>query len=276
MDKALLKGFQEARRITEKNAKTFYLASWFLKKEKRDAACSVYAACLDHDSIEARLNGGMDDPLSRAFRETVERYSIPGTYFDELVEGMRSDLSKKRYADFEELYSYCFRTAGIAGLVMNRILVGSAKSADKCAEKLGIAMQLTNILRDVREDYARGRVYLPKDEMERFGVTEASIASWRTNNKLKELMKFEIERARKYYKESVAGVAFMPDVRSRIAAIALKELYEALLHTIERRGYDVFSRRPYLTFFQKVWIIIRVLLGRKYLVRSASLANEVV
>jgi 15-cis-phytoene synthase len=280
-DALLIKGFNRARKLTEKHAKTFFFASHLLPKEERDASYAIYAVCrLSDDAVDvhgisdlSKLQDKINlaysiaiitDPILRAFQHTVKTYDIPKCYFDELIEGFKMDVTKRNYADFNELYIYCYRVAGIVGLMMNKLL-GGVVSGEEPAVELGVAMQLTNILRDIKEDIKRGRVYLPQDEMDKFGVDEDMLARGVTNDRFKALMRYQMERAKERYKKSLIGIPSLKSRRSRIVVLLMKEMYEAILFAVEKRGFDVFSKRAYTTSFQKLWILIRVLVSRKYL-----------
>ncbi len=278
-------GFKEAKKITRDFAKTFYFASLFLSKDKRIASYAVYAICRLSD--EAADNNGLnqkekkieeiknkidlsysalpiEDSLLMAFRATVNKYNIPKDYFYELLEGMRMDLTKKRYADIYELKLYSYRVAGVVGLIMLRIFGSQEKNAETYALKLGEAMQLTNILRDIKEDFQKGRLYLPSDELKKFKLTEKDIEEMRVNENFKSLMKFQIERARESYKESRKGVGFIKCPRSRLAIRLMQEIYSGILKEIENNDYDVFSRRAAVKTPKKILIVIKILLEGPY------------
>ncbi len=274
-------GFKEAEKITRDFAKTFYFASLFLPKDKRIASYTVYAICRLSD--EAADNNGLnqkekkieeikdkidlsysalpiEDSLLMAFRATVNKYNIPKDYFYELLEGMRMDLTKKCYADIDELKLYAYRVAGVVGLIMLRIFGSQEKNAETYALKLGEAMQLTNILRDIKEDLQKGRLYLPLDELKNFNLSEKEIEEMRVNENFKSLMKFQIERARESYKESRKGVSFIKCPRSRLAIRLMQEIYSGILKEIEHNNYDVFSRRAAVKTPKKILMAIKILL----------------
>jgi len=274
-------GFKEAEKITRDFAKTFYFASLFLPKDKRIASYTVYAICRLSD--EAADNNGLnqkekkieeikdkidlsysalpiEDSLLMAFRATVNKYNIPKDYFYELLEGMRMDLTKKCYADIDELKLYAYRVAGVVGLIMLRIFGSQEKNAETYALKLGEAMQLTNILRDIKEDLQKGRLYLPLDELKNFNLSEKEIEEMRVNENFKSLMKFQIERARESYKESRKGVSFIKCPRSRLAIRLMQEIYSGILKEIEHNNYDVFSKRAAVKTPKKILMAIKILL----------------
>lgn len=282
--KALQAGYAQARAITKQWAKTFYFASLFLPRDKQRAAYAVYALCrISDDAVDATnhaqrsralscINGNigraygkdaLTDPLLIAFRETITRYRIPQNYFDELIQGVRADLVKNRYQNFEELREYCYRVAGVVGLVMLRIF-GYSLEAERFAVDLGIAMQLTNIIRDIKEDFDRGRIYLPLDELNRFGVTEEKIAKRIISASFIELMRFQIQRARGFYAAAAPGIALIPDTRSRFVAAAMKNIYGAILDAAEKNGYDIFSGRAHVNLWGRIGLILKMILhGQK-------------
>lgn len=266
-------GFARAEAITKKHAKTFYFASRFLPRDKRHAAYAVYALCriaddtVDADprspdvqalrAIERSLNcvyggGEVTGGLLIAFKQTVERYRIPRDCFDVLIEGMEMDLRQKRYENFEELYRYCYRVAGVVGLIMLRIFGYRGSEAEGHAVELGVAMQLTNIVRDVHEDFKRGRIYLPGDEMERFRVSENHLAAGTLDEPFKALLRFQISRARQYYAAAARGIGRVDNFRCRLVVSMMKEMYAGILTAVEMNNYDVFSRRAHVSASGKV------------------------
>lgn len=263
-------GYTRAKRITKHYAKSFYFASLFLSKEKRNACYSIYAICrlsdeaTDKDSSLIELSAAKrnidlafsDEPLNTnilyAFRKTINTYSIPRHYFDKLIDGMYLDFCQHRYKDFKELEQYSYLVASTVGLMMLKICGYKDVAAQEHAVKLGIAMQLTNILRDIREDYARGRIYLPLDEIASFGVTEDDIAKAQLSENFKALMRFQIKRARGFYADSLPGIAMITDPNSRFVIRLIKELYCGILEKIEENNYDVFSKRAYVGLWRKI------------------------
>jgi len=285
-DSSLESGFAWAKEITKKCAKTFYFVSKFFPRQQRYAAYSVYALCKlsdeTVDDTEASLQAESLSKLKRqiasvydttplnncmlfAFKQTVNKYKIPKDYFDEILEGMRMDLNKNRYADFQELYVYSYRVAGVVGLIMLKIFGYQDKLADKYAENLGIALQLTNILRDIKEDFFRGRVYLPQDEMRQFGISQDHISYAKVDEKFKAFMQFQIKRARQYYADSSPGIRMIGNARSRLVALLIKELYSCVLNEIEKNDYDIFSQRAQVNNFKMLIIVIKTLIQAKYL-----------
>lgn len=283
-ERAIKEGFRQAREITKKYAKTFYLAGRFLPRDQKSATFSIYAIgrisdeavdgthALSKEKLIARMKEAIaetyakqgtspDDPLLLSFQHAICKYQIPKEYFDELMNGISMDLEKSRYRDFEELYGYCYKVAGVVGLIMLKILGDTGLTAKKYAVDMGIAMQLTNILRDIAEDYERGRVYLPSDEMRHFGVTDEDIGAQRADSRFQELAKYQIRRARDYYASAREGIASIPGSRSRLVIRAILEMYSAILDIIERRRYDVFSKRAQVPFLHKLRILGSVLIA---------------
>ena len=278
----IVAGFRQAESITKEYANTFYFASRFLSKEKRQAAYCVYAVCwLSDESVDnSALNNlaeisrniesaygtaELNNPLLCAFRKTINKYDIPKLYFDALAKGMEMDLTQNRYKDFEELYKYCYRVAGVVGLVMLKIFGNASKDAEKPAVDLGIAMQLTNILRDIKEDFLRGRIYLPADEMNRYGVNEDCIAAAGLNENFENLLKFQIQRARHYYLNSQSGIKLIPGAACRFTVLIMKEMYAGILDAIENNGYDVYSKRACLSIMGKIFTVVKILMQAKFI-----------
>ena len=265
--------FAAARAICARHARTFYFASVFLPKPKRDAAYAVYAFCrlLDDaadtggdlfvydralDAAYAGTTADVGDAQARlalaAFAHTVRRYDIPKRHFDDLAAGCRMDLTVTRYATWDALRVYCYHVAGVVGLVMCRIFGLADPAAERQAVVMGEAMQLTNILRDVGEDRTLGRVYLPAEDLARFGYAESDLMAGVVNDPFRQLMRFEVDRARSLYRDGAAGLAALADDGSRFTAAAMGVIYAGILGAIERQRYDVFARRARLSTAQKL------------------------
>ncbi len=251
------------------NGRTFYLASRLLPEEKRRAIRALYSFCRVTDDLIDRSAGDLeaglaawrsctmafpppcDNPVAVAWADTRTRYRIPARYAEQLVQGVAADLQNKRYANFEELTVYCYGVASTVGLMSMHIVGYSGRDAIPYAVKLGVAMQLTNILRDVPEDYAAGRIYLPQDELAAFGLSDEDIAAGRNDDRWQRFMQFQIARNRQLYAEALPGVAKLHPA-GRYAVAAAAELYRALLDDIEQHDYDVFSHRAHLSTFGKL------------------------
>jgi phytoene synthase len=204
--------------------------------------------------LDLALSGGGSDPVWPAFRDTIERYCIPVRYFHDMIEGVTSDLTRTRIRTFEELYQYCYQVASVAGLAFIHICGFQGREAPYLAEKCGVAFQLTNILRDVREDAERGRMYLPLEDLERFAVRPERIEAGLETPEFLALMAFEVERAQAYYDES-RPLLEMVSPSTRPSLWALIEIYSRLLDRIRRRQYRVLSRRIRISDLEKSWIL---------------------
>lgn len=194
-----------------------------------------------------------------AFRDTVERYRIPEQPFQELINGMEMDLMKSRYASFGELSLYCHRVAGVVGLMMAPVLGYRDERCLPYAADLGTAMQLTNILRDVAEDFARGRVYLPADELASFGVSEADLSRGQVTDAWRALMRFQVQRARRLYGRAALGVPDLTGFGSQAVVRLMGAVYGGILDVIEERDFDVFSSRASVPFLRKLGLAFSTL-----------------
>ncbi len=276
VETGLSQGLRTCRAITRRHAKTFFFASHGLPREVRAHAYAVYGFCRwaddgvdlagTADEARARLDVARE-ALDRAYgtgpaapglialRRTVRDRAIPRVLFDELLLGMEMDLSIRRYADFAALDRYCYRVAGVVGLMMAHVFGFRHERCLPRAEALGTAMQLTNILRDVREDFDRGRIYLPLEEMARFGVTEQTLASGTADPPFQALMGFQIERARRYYAEAEAGIPDLLGASSRLTVRLMGRLYGGILDEIERLDRDVFRTRAHVPTSRKLAVL---------------------
>jgi len=208
-------------------------------------------------ALDHALAGRYDSHLSLpAFHDTVQRYRIPHQYFHEMIDGVSSDLEPRHIQTFDQLYRYCYQVASVVGLTTVHIFGFDRPEALRLAEKCGVAFQLTNILRDVREDAERGRIYLPHEDLKRFGVSPEDLKAGRQSPEFIALMRFEAARARAYY-EASRPLLGMVHRRSRPSLWALIEIYSRLLRKIEASNYDVLSRRIGLSTAEKWWIVLR-------------------
>jgi phytoene synthase len=265
--------------VARSRAKNFYYSFLLLPRRKRRAMCAVYAfmrECDDRsDGPEAALErvlewrsdlaaalalGAPDHPVWPAFIDTVQRYRIPEAYFHEMLDGVASDFEPRTIGTFDDLYRYCYRVASVVGLTIIHIFGFEEPRALELAEKCGIAFQLTNILRDVREDAAAGRVYLPAEELERFGVPAADLNQPHLTAPLRALLEFELGRAREYYAASRPLLRLVHS-DSRHALWALMEIYRRLLDRIEAQGYPVLERRVSVPAREKIAILLRAWTG---------------
>lgn len=275
--------YDYCQEITRHEAKNFYYGFMLLPVPQRRAIYSAYAFARRCDdiadaglpvaeasaqlaayrrSLEACLAGRPDSPVFEALQHTVETYRVPHAYLFELVSGVETDLTRTRYETFEELKAYCYGVASTVGLISLEIFsYNGGESARRSAADLGIALQLTNILRDIREDGERGRVYLPLDEIEWFGYSEEALLAGRATTDFRRLIAFQVDRARQYF---ALGRELLPHLprRARACVGAMAGIYSSILDDIEREPAAVFQRRLSLSAGQKL-----ALAGRE-LVRS--------
>jgi phytoene synthase len=276
---AVEQSYEYCKRVARSRARNFYYAFLLLSAQQRKAMCAIYAFMRYCDDLSdepgatraaiERWRSEMEDalggrfsghPLWPAFHHTVQRFGIPYDYFRQMIAGVLSDLEPRRFEDFSQLYAYCYQVASVVGLTTIHIFGFDTRSALPLAEKCGVAFQLTNILRDIREDGERGRIYLPMEDLRSFGVTEEDLRSGNRSDAFLRLMQFEAARARKFYAESEPLLDLIHP-RSRRALWALISIYSGLLDRIERSNYDIFRRRVRLTAVEKSWIVVRALVG---------------
>ena len=281
---SLAYSYKYCARVARREARNFYYAFLVLPHQKRRAFCAVYAFLRHSDDIpdnndphqdpasrrglleawrkrlEAALEGNYgDSPLLPAWHDTVRRYRLPPQYFFELVKGAEMDLDGVRFQTFSELYQYCYRVAGVVGLICLHVFgfeTADRKEACRLAEACGIGFQLTNILRDLREDAARGRVYLPEADLERFGYSRQQLGAGVNSEAYYRLMRFEAERARQYYRQA-AALLEMICLDSRPALWAMMALYSGILRRMETLGFPMLQRRVELSATDKLEILAR-------------------
>ena len=271
--------YDYCRRVARSRAKNFYYSFLLLSAQQRKAMCAIYAfmrycddlsdepgasrAAIDRwraeleDALEGRFSG---HPVWPAFHHTVRRFQIPHEYFREMIEGVASDLEPRQIETFDQLYHYCYQVASVVGLTIVHIFGFDTPRALPLAEKCGIAFQLTNILRDIREDAERDRIYLPAEDLCKFGLTAEDLRAGHRTEPFLRLMRFEAARARAYYNEAQPLLDLIHP-RSRPSLWALITIYSNLLERIERTNYDVFSRRVRLSAMEKSWIVLRALVS---------------
>lgn len=272
----LLCSYEQCKQYTRNYAKSFYFSSFLLPKEKRAAAYAVYTFCRYADNIvdssteldEAGIEGAFDNLKAflddvyagvtftgenfSAFADTIRKYNIPRRYFDELIEGVCMDRQKQRYDNFAELENYCYKVASVVGLIMTEVFGYSHKAALPYAIYLGKAMQLTNILRDIKEDHDLGRVYLPKEELGYFEYTEQDIASKVINENFEMMMRFNIDRARAYYELASHGFPYLTNDGSRTTVVLMHKIYSGILTEIENYNYDVYGGKRFVSTSNKL------------------------
>ena len=281
---SLSEAYALCRQITAEYAKTFYLATLLMPQDKQQAIWAIYAWCRRTDELvdglkakftttetleawasqlESVFAGQPLDDADVALVDTIERFPLEIQPFRDMIAGQLMDLSYNRYETFEELKLYCYRVAGTVGLMSNAILGIGGNSSNVAWERdhanykpqeeaiaLGIAMQLTNILRDVGEDAQRGRIYLPLEDLKLFNYTEEDIFKGVIDERWQALMRFQIQRARKYYEHAATGIRYL--IRdSRWPVWSALMLYQGILDAVERNQYDVFNHRAFVSKPQK-------------------------
>ena len=267
--------YLECQRITRREARNFYYAFVLLPPHRRRAIYVAYAFCRycddavdsetsTHEKLDrlAELRslldrcyqGQADEPVFAGLGQVARDYDIPQEYFDDVLSGMEADLVKTRYQDFDELRQYCYQVASAVGLICIHIFGFKDARARTHAIDLGLAMQLTNISRDVKEDLELGRIYLPQDELARFGYSEDELKQGLVNEAFQELMRFQTRRARTYFQSGLQLLPYLSP-RSRACTAVLGGIYSKLLDRIESAEYDVFSRRVSLSTAEKLAVM---------------------
>ena len=268
---SLEQAYAECRRIAREQAKNFYYAIITLPPSKRGAICAAYAFCrLCDDAADepmpleeklarlAEIRRELSEaaatestqPVFLALADTMARFRIPQELFEEVVRGVEMDLTTNRYRTFDELRTYCYRVASVVGLVCIEIFGYRDPVARDHAADLGLAMQLTNILRDVQEDLDRDRIYIPLEEMERFGYTEEELRGGVVNDAFLHLMRFQAERARHYFQSGLRSLPLLSP-RSRTCPAVLAAIYQRILDRIEAQDFNVFDSRTSLSGREK-------------------------
>ena len=279
---AVEESYAHCRRIARAQARNFYYGFRLLPREKHAALCALYAfmrwvddisdapgdpaaksqgLALARQTVELVASGNVSGPvILPALAETLAEYAIPPGYLEELIAGAQMDLDAASYRTFDDLRLYCHRVAGIVGQCCVRVFGFSDPHALELADHLGLAFQLTNILRDVAEDSACGRVYLPAEDLQRFGCAPGAVAAAPASAPARALFRFEAERAREFYAE---GAQLLPLIHqdSRAALWVMARIYSGLLGKMEDRDYDVTSARVRLSGSEKAWILLRARFG---------------
>jgi len=256
---------------------SFYYSFLFLPEERRRAITALYAFCREVDDVvdecsdaavartklawwrnevAAAFHGAPQHPVARALADVAPRFNLAEARLNDIIDGMQMDLEHNHYPSFEALKQYCHRVAGVVGLLSAEIFGYQDRRTLEYAANLGLAFQLTNIIRDVGEDARRDRIYLPLDEIEHHGVTVSDIAASRETDNFRRLMEFQIERALGYYRQAFAQLP-PADRHSQRAGLIMAAIYRALLDEIRRDGCRVLTRRTSLTPIRKLWIACR-------------------
>ncbi|HAC63321.1 MAG TPA: phytoene synthase [Cyanothece sp. UBA12306] len=282
---SLNEAYEICRQITAKYSKTFYLGTLLMPPEKRQAIWAIYVWCRRTDelvdgpqaqfttpetlkrwqeNLETVFSGYPLDDADVALVDTIQRFPLKIEPFQDMIAGQQMDLYRSRYETFEELKLYCYRVAGTVGLMSSAVLGIDGKNSrvpwqqdqdvyipKEEAVALGIANQLTNILRDVGEDAQRGRIYLPLEDLEKFDYTQEDLFKGVIDERWQALMSFQIQRARYYYKESEKGIRYLcPDSRWPVWSALM--LYQGILDAIEANNYDVFTKRAFVPTSKKI------------------------
>ena len=272
----LRESYAECKRLNSLHGKTYYLATLLLPKAKRPFVHALYGFARYADEIVDDLNsthsevekahalqkwsdqilrdllsGKSTDLIGAALIDTVTRFDIPLKYFEAFIHSMKMDLSVTEYKTYDDLMEYVYGSAAVIGLQMVPILGPLSPDAYECAEKLGIAFQLANFIRDVGEDLDRGRVYLPLDELARFGVTRIDLEKRILTPEIIEALKFNIERVRKLQQEAAPGIAML-DKSSRACIEAASELYCGIVDEVEAINYQIFTKRATTSTWRRI------------------------
>ena len=275
----------EGHRITKESNTNFYYSFLSLHSEKRKALYSIYALCrcLDDvtDKSDNRLeasesllrwtteiinlyNGKPSHAVTVELKPYIDMYRIPQKYFLELIKGVEMDLTTNRYTTFDELHKYCYRVASVVGLICAEVFGYKNAETLGYAVDLGIAMQLTNILRDIKADAERGRIYLPTEDLRKFNYTESELIASQYNKAFVELMKFEAQRAWSYYKRAEKTLP-REDRKAMVAGEIMRAIYSRILGKIEASNYNVYSTPPQLSKLQKIFITFKTWAGIRFI-----------
>ena len=268
-----------AKEISKNSKSSFYYAFNMLPSAKRDAMNTVYAFCRQTDDIvdegndpaslkyeklrkwrielEKSFSGHSDYLILNKLSSTIQKFNIPLEPFFELLKGMEMDLQKNRYLTFDDLQLYCYRVASTVGLMCVEIFGYKHASTRDFAVNLGIALQLTNILRDIKKDSENGRIYLPQEDLKKFNYNENDILNQTYNSNFTEMMKYETERAKEYFDKATASLN-IEDKAQMFAARAMQHIYSKMLSKIVDADYDVYSNNIKVSTFQKVGISVGV------------------
>jgi len=262
---------------TKQSGSSFTSSFRFLSPDRRQAMTVLYAFCREVDDVvdecsdadvarttlnwwrnevAAVFGGQPTHPVCQALIPVVKRFNLPQEHLLEIIDGMEMDLDQPRYADFKSLQLYCYRVASVVGLLSAEIFGYTDRETLKYAHDLGIAFQLTNIIRDVGEDARRNRIYLPMDEMQQFGVTAADILNSRETENFQKLMAFQIERAQRFYDQALAHLPAV-DRKAQRTGLIMAAIYRAVLEEVERSGCHVLKERVSLGTGYKLWLAIK-------------------
>ena len=259
---------------TAKSGSSFYYSFLFLPPERRKVITALYAFCREVDDvvdeckdpaiarvklawwrteIASTFKGQAQHPVTQALLPAIQHFNLAAEHFQEIIDGMEMDLDQNRYPDFKSLQLYCYRVASVVGLLSAEIFGYQDRKTLKYAHDLGMAFQLTNIIRDVGEDARRNRIYLPLDELKQFGVSETDILNFKENENFARLMVFQIERAQQYYDNAFSNLP-ESDRKPQRPGIVMAAIYRTLLNEIQNDGCKVLTTRTTLTPLRKLWL----------------------
>ena len=279
MTLSLADSYRHCEQVARKEAGNFYHAFRVLPRGQRQGMCALYAFLRLTDDLsdgfdptatkrkllanwrqqfERSLTGDYTHSIHPAFHHTIQTYGIPTQYVHDVIDGVEMDLDTASYTTFADLYRYCYRVASAVGLACIHIWGFTDDRAKEYAEKAGIAFQLTNILRDLGEDAARGRIYLPAEDLDRFDYAAWKLTHKQRDDHFRSLMRFQVERARSYYESSRPLAALLPSPGRAVFQV-MTRTYRGLLDAIEMRDYDVFSSRVRLSQWRKLGLVLQAL-----------------
>jgi len=268
---------QYCQNKTAESGSSFYYSFIFLSPERRRAITALYAFCREVDDVvdecsdenvarttlawwrvqvAAIYDGKPQHPVAQALVPVVKQFNLAQEHLQEIIDGMEMDLTRHQYADFKSLQLYCYRVASVVGLLAAEIFGYSDRKTLKYAHDLGIAFQLTNIIRDVGEDARRGRIYLPQDEMAQFGVHASDVLAARENDAFLKLMQFQIERAQQYYRQALSELPEV-DRKSQRTGLMMAAIYRTTLEEVSRSGCHVLRERVSLPAVRKLWLAFK-------------------
>jgi 15-cis-phytoene synthase len=275
----LARSYAYCERLARREAGNFYLAFRLLPTDQRRAMCALYSFMRVADDLadgpgaseekrqplqdwrrrlDGALQGAYSHPLHPAFHHAIRRFGVPPAYLHAVIDGVEMDLDGAHYSVFADLYPYCYRVASAVGLACIHIWGFTGEQAKGYAEAAGVAFQLTNILRDLGEDAGRGRVYLPLEDLERFGYKEDELRRGIRDDRFRQLMRFEVDRAAAYYRNAEPLTPLLRPA-GRAVFLTMLRTYRGLLDAIVRRDFDVFSGRVRLSRARKLWLAARAL-----------------
>jgi len=268
--------FDYCHNIIKYHSKTFSMAASLLDQDRREAISALYSFCRITDDIIDKEMVNRDDliqswrnnvasqlpniaePVQLAWLYTRAKYEIPSEYMDQLISGVLMDTHKNRYQTFEELVEYCYHVASTVGLMSMHIVGFSDKEAIPYAIKMGVALQLTNIIRDVGEDYEMGRIYIPQEDLDRFSITEKHFRDRVIDDAWKNMIAFQISRARQYFQESWKGLSYL-ESKGKWSINAAATLYQEILKMVERNNFDNMNQRAYVSKKRKLFLLSKMM-----------------